>query len=353
MAGDSWNFQKNSWPATIAPMQLPTGSSLQARPWTWLLKAILAGSVPTGLVALYFGAHDPKPLLLSSLIGAVFSVIIWGGYELTSGWLERHPASLSPYRAALLIFGKWILVYLLLVTVSIGLVRVLFGINCVENRQNAFFTVFIGLVISGPIVNLRAISRMVAAARELEQARAQAGFLSLKAQLSPHTLFNALNTIAALIPEDPRAAEQAVERLSALLRRILSALEKERWSLGEEFQLLRDLLDIQEARFGERLTFELELPESEQERDVPPLLLLPLVENSLKHGFAAKVGSCHLTVRAKQNVIQIQDDGLGRDEHAPEGVGIRTVRQRVEALGGSLSWPQVQSGCLVEVHLCR
>ena len=333
-------------------MQIPPESSLRSRPWLWLLKAVLAGSVPTGLVALYFGAQDPKPLLLSSLIGAVFSMVIWGGYECFSGWLEEHPASLSPYRAALLILGKWVLVYLLLVTVSVVLVRVLFGINCVENRQNAFFTVFIGLVISGPIVNLRAIARMVAAARELEQARAQAGFLSLKAQLSPHTLFNALNTIAALIPEDPKAAEQAVERLSALLRRILNALEKEHWSLGEEFQLLQDLLNIQYARFGERLTFALDLPVSEEERTLPPLLLLPLVENSLKHGFGAKVGSCHLTVWAKNGVIQIQDDGLGREEGASEGIGIRTVRLRVEALGGRLIWPEVQSGCLVEVHLC-
>jgi two-component system LytT family sensor kinase len=245
-----------------------------------------------------------------------------------------------------------VLVYLALVAVSILVVRVLFGINSIENRENAFFTVFIGLVISGPIVNLRAISRMVAAARELEQARAQASFLVLKAQLSPHTLFNALNTIAALIPENPRAAEQAVERLAALLRRILAALERERWSLEEEFQLLRDLLEIQYARFGERLTFALELPASEEEWTLPPLLLLPLVENSLKHGFGAKVGACHLTVRVKDGVIQIQDDGLGRDDRAPEGVGVRTVRQRVEALGGRLTWPPVPTGCLVEVHLC-
>ena len=333
-------------------MMIPSASPLRTRPWTWLVTAILAGSVPTILALLYLGGRDARMLLLSGLIGAMFSVIIWGGYECTSEWLEGHPANLSPYRAALLIFGKWILVYLALVTVSIALVRVLLGVDCVANRQNAFFTVFIGLIISGPIVNLRAISRMVAAARALEQARAQASFLALKAQLSPHTLFNALNTIAALIPENPKAAEQAVERLSALLRRILAALEREQWSLEEEFQLLRDLLEIQYARFGERLTFELDLPESEEERTLPPLLLLPLVENSLKHGFRSKVGPCHLSVWAKNGVIQIQDDGLGRDEHAPEGVGIRMVRHRVEALGGRLIWPRVQSGCLVEVHLC-
>ncbi len=317
-----------------------------------MLQAILAGAVPSSLVALYFGSQDAKVLLLSGLIGAVFAVIIWGGYECTSEWLEAHSSTLSPYQAALHIFGKWVFVYVGLVTVSIVLVRVVLGVNCVENRLNAFVTVFIGLIISSPIVSLRSISRMIAASRALEQAKAQASFLALKAQLSPHTLFNALNTIAALIPENPRAAEQAVERLSALLRRILAALEHERWSLGEEFQLLRDLLEIQHARFGERLSFELELPEAEEERPIPPLLLLPLVENSLKHGFGSKVGLCHLSVRAEEGVIAIQDDGLGRDEGVPEGIGIRTVRHRVEALGGRMVWPQVRSGCLVEVHLC-
>lgn len=333
-------------------MQIPSESPLRTQPWTWLLKAILAGSLPSVLVEVYFGRLDARMLLLSGTIGTIFAVIIWGGYECISEWLEQHPATLSPSQAALLILGKWTLVYFSLVAVCIALVRALFGVDLVENRQNAFFTVFIGLVISGPIVNLRSISRMVAAARALEQARAQASFLALKAQLSPHTLFNALNTIASLIPENPKAAERAVERLSALLRRILTALEREHWTLGEEFQLLRDLLELQHARFGERLTFELDLPESEEDRMIPPLLLLPLLENSLKHGFGAKVGSCHVSVRVENGVVHVRDDGSGRDEDAPEGVGIRTVRQRVEALGGRLAWPRVPAGCLVEVYLC-
>lgn len=333
-------------------MRIPPDSVLRTQPWTWLLKAVAAGGIPTGLLTLYFGGRDPKLLLISTLIGATFSVLIWGGYECASGWLEEHPAFFSPYQAALLILGKWALLYLVLVGAGALLVRILFGINCLQDRQSAFYTVFLGLVISGPIVNLRAVSRMVASTRALEQARAQASFLALRAQLSPHTLFNALNTIAALIPEDPHAAEATVERLSALLRRILTALERERWSLAEEFALLQDLLEIQQARYGERLHYELRLPEAEEELQVPPLLLLPLVENSLKHGFGAKVGACHLSVHATEGLVRVLDDGVGRAGHAAEGIGIRTVRQRLEAMGGRLDWPVTPAGCLVEVHLC-
>ena len=333
-------------------MRIPPESDLRKQPWTWLLKAVAAGGIPTGLLTLYFGGRDAKVLAISTLIGVLFSVLIWGGYECASEWLEDHPVHYSPYQAALVILGKWALLYLVLVGVGVALVRVLFGINCLQDRQSAFYTLFLGLVISGPIVNLRAISRMVASTRALEQSRAQASFLALKAQLSPHTLFNALNTIAALIPVDPRSAEETVERLSALLRRILTALERERWSLAEEFHLLQDLLEIQRARFGERLHYELRLAETEEDLQVPPLLLLPLVENSLKHGFGAKVGTCHLSVQTEGGVIRIQDDGVGRAERSVEGIGIRMVRQRLEAMGGRLGWPKTSTGCLVEVHLC-
>jgi sensor histidine kinase YesM len=333
-------------------MMIPSESPLRARPWAWLLKAVLVGAVPSILVTLYFGGHDGRVLLLSAAIGTIFSVVIWGGHECSRGWLERHSATHSPRQAALFILAKWMLVYVVLVSAAMVLVRLLLGVNSIQDRQTAFFTFFIGLVISGQIVSVRANSRMVATARELEQARAQAGFLALKAQLSPHTLFNALNTIAALIPDDPKAAEEAVMRLSALLRRILAALEKERWSLAEEFLLIGDFLKIQYARFGQRLIFELELPESEEEREIPPLLLLPLVENSLKHGFSAKIGHCHLLVRVGAGVVSVQDDGVGRDPAAPDGVGIRTVRLRAESLGGRLDWPETMTGCIAEVHLC-
>jgi sensor histidine kinase YesM len=333
-------------------MRIPPNSALKTEPWAWLLKAVLVGAVPSVLAALYFTGYEARTLLLSSAMGTIFSVVIWGGYECVSGWLEGHSPSHTPKRAALIILVRWMLVYLVLVTVAIILVRLLLGYNSVQNRQSAFFTFFIGLVISSQVVSVRANSRMVAMVRQLEQAQAQAAFLSLRAQLSPHTLFNALNMIAALIPENPNAAEEAVVRLSALLRRILAALERERWSLADEFLLLGDLLEIQSARFGERLSFELSLSEPEAERQIPPLLLLPLVENSLKHGFSAKVGYCRLSISVVNGAVRIQDDGVGRDPHAPEGIGIRTVRQRVEAMGGRLEWPPAESGCIAEVHVC-
>ena len=85
---------------------------------------------------------------------------------------------------------------------------------------------------------------------------------------------------------------------------------------------------------------------------IPPLLLLPLVENSLKHGFRPKVGSCTLSVTAGPWGIRVEDDGVGMAAGTKSGVGLEAVRSRLGMMGGTLVWPPVASGCCVVVRLC-
>jgi two-component sensor histidine kinase len=332
--------------------QVPPGRAALRRNAAWLLLALAAGAVPSALIQRLIGGPSLHYILVASGMGAIFSAVIWGGHRLTIDWLETHPASFSPVQAALWTSFKWALVYIPLFFLGALLIRLILGINCLQYPLSAFFAFFIGLIISTQITNILLNSKMIATVRSLERTRAQASFLALKAQLSPHTLFNALNMIASLIPEDPRAAERAVLNLSGLLRRILGGLERESWTLAEEFQVLRDLLELQQARFGPRLSYELVLPGPEEALRIPPLLLLPLVENSFKHGFRSKVGPCRLSVQAEGGTIRVQDDGAGLKAPRTEGLGTRMVRQRVEAVGGSLAWPQVDEGCIAEVRLC-
>ncbi|MBP7618289.1 MAG: histidine kinase [Geothrix sp.] len=322
----------------------------QGAPFRWLLKAIALGALPTALIVWIVWPGGLLPVIINALIGAFCAVIIWGGYELASPWLMDHPRRLPPDRAALLSLGKWIVLYVGLVALCLSLGNLVFRINLL-NPFTVLFTGLIGLLLSSLVVSVRTTSSLVATARDLEQARGQANLIALKAQLSPHTLFNALNTIAALIPEDPTGAERAVEHLSSLLRRILQALELESWTLQEEFQLVRDLLELERIRFGDRLEVDLDLSPSLASRPIPPLMLLPLAENALKHGFRPKVGACHLSLRAAGCCVTVADDGVGRDPGAPEGVGLRTVRERLEAMGGGLRWPVTDRGCIVEVSL--
>ena len=325
-------------------------SYLRNSPLRWLLQVcLLGGAIGLGVQVAMGGAFWGS--LKSITIGIIFSFVMWGGFDLFHIPIDRIPRHWSAARIGLFSVAWMLVLYALLLCLSIGLVRVATGINFLHYRLALVISAMAGLATSGVIGMKETVEHQVQAQRALAQAEARASFLGLQAQLQPHTLFNALNTIAALIPEDPRRAEEATERLSALLRRILSALEHPEWPLREEFQLLEHLLRLEELRFGERLHIDLLLDPAMAEVPVQPLLLLPLVENALKHGFRPKVGPCHLKVQATGGRIRIEDDGVGRSADSPEGVGIRTVRERLQATGGELHWPEIGQGCAVEVRL--
>lgn len=325
-------------------------SYLRAHPLRWLIQACLLGATTGAFVGAAVSFPSPRGLGTSAMVGIILSLVMWGGFEL---FLDpfRPRTDLSPEQVGLRAVLWMLGLYLVLLALSMGLVKLLTGVNLLLNRGTMIITSLAGMAVSGFIATKETIAKVVEAERRLAQSEARASFLSLQAQLQPHTLFNSLNTIAALIPEEPKRAEEATERLSALLRRILGALEKPAWPLREEFELLEDLLRLEALRFGGRLTFTLDLDQAMADREVPPLLLLPLVENSLKHGFRPKIGPCALSIVAKAGRISIVDDGVGRTGTTADGLGLRTVRERLEALGGTLVWPSVSTGCGVEVSL--
>jgi two-component system LytT family sensor kinase len=161
---------------------------------------------------------------------------------------------------------------------------------------------------------------------------------ALRAQLSPHFLFNVLNTIAALIPHEPEKAELMVVRLAKVFRHLLAHSEKSFSSLQEEIEFLRTYLEIEKVRFGERLTVEFEISEAAAMATVPSLILQPLVENSLKHGLAPKRGDNRLIIRAGWAdgalSLSVEDNGVGISKALNSGVGLRNIRERLRTTYG-------------------
>lgn len=301
------------------------------------------------LITLFFRdlAHLWNYLFISCLCSLVIGL---GFYVVPPHFLDPTRGK-SPRRAVWLMQVKWLGICLGLLAISLGILRLTFGPRVFDSPTSLLIITLIGLLITSLAVGQHTATALVAHSQSLEQARIRAGFLAIQAQLQPHTLFNALNTILALIRRNPEEAEAATRHLAQLLRRTTAALEQELWPLAEEFQLLEALLGLEHLRFGDRLQYTLELAEELRDLRIPPLLLVPLVENSLKHGFRAKVGACHLSVRAPGKVIQVEDDGVGAVVPIVEGVGLRTVRERWEAVGGRMTWPAVPSGCIVELEL--
>jgi len=176
-------------------------------------------------------------------------------------------------------------------------------------------------------------ARQRAAAAELEALRAD--LARLRSQLDPHFLFNALNGIAAAIPDEPRAAEAMVAELSDYLRYSLDHLERSVTSLAGEIDALQAYLRIQQARFGERLRFRVGVTPAARDRPLPAFLLQPLVENAVKHGLTG-AGAIDIAVEAElvgerlqvrvQNPGRLAADWAGRGS---PGVGLANLRRRL------------------------
>jgi len=167
----------------------------------------------------------------------------------------------------------------------------------------------------------------------LEREWSAARLAALRMQLSPHTLFNLLHTIRGHIEWDPKAAQSMVVQLADLLRRLLSAGERDFSRLTDELQFVRLYLELQRRRFTDRLTIELPAGEDIAAAWVPSLILQPLVENAVIHGLAGHQGLVvvRVTVHIDREmlVLRVSNTMAENKTAGEEGIGIKNVRERL------------------------
>lgn len=185
--------------------------------------------------------------------------------------------------------------------------------------------------------------------REQESAKlaAEAELRALRAQLNPHFLFNALNTVGYLLRVSPERAQRTLLELTQLLRAVLRRSSGELTTLGQELDLVASYLAIERARFEERLRTRVEVPDALRHLSLPPLLVQPLVENAIKHGVSPRreggdvLLAAHLEEAGGQGVlvVSVRDNGVGcagqRPATAGTGVGLASVRKRLQARYGA------------------
>jgi sensor histidine kinase YesM len=199
----------------------------------------------------------------------------------------------------------------------------------------------------------RALAENRVREERLRELAARSELKALKAQINPHFLFNALNSISALVSVNPDAAQRTLERLAGIFRGTLLASENESVPLGKELELVDAYLDVERARFGKRLVVVEDVAAEARSVEVPPLILQPLVENAVRHGISPRVegGTVRIEARLRggELVLAVEDDGPGVGEAPLEqvlasGYGLRNVRDRLATHFGELGRFSVTGG---------
>ncbi len=172
----------------------------------------------------------------------------------------------------------------------------------------------------------------------LKSSLAQAELTALKARIQPHFLFNTLNTIVYLINDNQERAVATTRRLAELYRYILKASESASISLEEELNCIKQYLLIEKERFGDRLTFKINLPADWMQRDVPSLILQPLIENCILHGITDSLENGRIEIfcekTSKKESLVIKDNGIGIGTRKLKNLlqsdrqGLRNVNER-------------------------
>jgi two-component system sensor histidine kinase AlgZ len=322
----------------------------------WIIVSCVGlGAIP-GLIQLFFQSITLHEFLLSALAGSVYSTCIaipcWAVMPRVLCYLDDRPlrvrmAACLPLLAIFSVLGCFV-ANLILITLHV-LPSANFATSFGANLRVCLLITFTFGLISTSVSTLQGRldsakqelhARQIAEERERKIA-AEARFASLESRVHPHFLFNTLNSISALVREDPAEAERTIERLAALLRFSLDSELSGVVALREELQIVRDYLEIEKVRFGDRLRYRIEVDEAAQSQQVPALSVQTLVENSVKYAVGARRDGAEIVVSAHLRNgrlrVEVSDDGPGFEPASSmkPGHGLDLLQRRLAALFGS------------------
>jgi two-component system, LytTR family, sensor kinase len=332
-----------------------TASGAEARPHRLELLLIFAGWTAFGL----FNANQTYVAVAARgtptpagqvLAAAMTDAYLWALATVAIFWLARRfpltRGRILPHAAAHLIAG---------ISLSLARVGVIVALSQwtevypprqlteVFYRQFHLYLLFYVLLlgIAWAVYYHARFREREQAAEQLAAGLAEARLQALKMQLHPHFLFNTLNAISALIPQEAQPARRMVARLGDLLRTALEQEATQEVSLREELEFLEPYLEIEQTRLGDRLSVEFQVEPAALDARVPHLVLQPLVENAIRHGVAPRSGPGIVRISASAEdgslILHVRNTGgASRDgsSREPGGRGLANVRSRLEHLYG-------------------
>jgi sensor histidine kinase YesM len=160
----------------------------------------------------------------------------------------------------------------------------------------------------------------------------------LQAQIEPHFLFNTLSNIVSLLETDLEKGKYMLEDLIHYLRTSLSKTRGNTTTIGQEMELIRSYINIFKVRMGDRLGYQVDVPDNIKDIPLPPMLIQPLVENAIKHGLEPKIEGGEVFIRGEINEetlrLEIADNGVGLYEESNPGTGLSNIRERLQSIYG-------------------
>jgi two-component system LytT family sensor kinase len=171
---------------------------------------------------------------------------------------------------------------------------------------------------------------------------------TIKSQINPHFIFNALNSIRALVDEDPKRSRQAITELSNILRSSIQTDKVEITSLEKELAIVKDYLALEYIRFADRLKIVYEIEAQSLQFQLPPMMLQTLVENAIKHGLGKQPGDCIIKIIARienqKQIIKVINTGVLQYSET-DGFGLQSTKERLNLLYGGEA--------LFEIYQCE
>ncbi len=304
--------------------------------WRLLLAVVAVTQVSVLLIAI--GMLREFGLLwlgVMSLYAQSLALVTAMGLCISQSWLARLSA-----RGAWL--GSWLMaiVTALAFSYSAGIVGTVLG----AGPGRADFGMFVlQSVLAVALVSVALFRYLFIRAQWRAQllARSEARVQALQARIRPHFLFNSLNTIASMIPEEPDAAERAIEDLADLFRGSMRRADS-LISLSDELKLARKYLQMEQRRLGDRLLIDWQVSELPPGASILPLTLQPLLENAVAHGIQPRVEGGKIRIYGvgeKENIVITISNPLGPEKYSSEGNGmaLANIRERLDLAFGPLS----------------
>lgn len=314
----------------------------------WFLQFIGWGAILSlGLLSEYLQSNKVevstaiKAFVL--LVVVVFTTHLYRVFLIQKKWLNRSISKVIP----LVILGS-LIVASILTFFKVGLS---YAFSSEQLFNENFFPAIIGGIISYFILvliwsiiyfgyhyfdksRLQELKNL-----QLQSSQKESELINLKNQLNPHFMFNAMNSIRALVDDEPVLAKQSITQLSNLLRSTLQLGNKKLIPLAEEISIVKDYLALEKIRFEERLNIEIKVDEKFHQVLLPPLIIQTLVENAIKHGISKKAlgGTVGLYISAIENhlSIEVHNDGEYIENKTPDmGIGLSNSQKRLQILYG-------------------